>query len=159
MPDIKVLLDKSEKKLDLSTFFGDGAYITIKRLPRTLRKKLQILQMDSALLKVARKLVDGNDLASIAQVSAEKLGQLFIDLPQEEKDIAQRVADEQEIIYLEHGVDQVKHNLTMDGKPFELSVDFWESFEQVALFVIQSIKDFNGEAQSLGEPIENRLIM
>jgi hypothetical protein len=162
MPDIRSLKQNNEKRLDVSTFFGPGAYITMKRLPRTIKKRLAVLNMDGALIKVAKKIMETNDLNDVESMDPAKLGKIYLDLPAEDKIEAQKIADELELIYLIQGIDPLKHNLTEDEKPIELTLDFWEQFERAALFVVASVKEFNsgaGEDMSLGEIPPPSLIM
>ena len=100
MPDIKSLKQSNERQLDLSTFFGQGAYITIKKLPRTVKKRLAVLNMDSALVKVAKKIMETGKMQDIEKMDPAELGKIYLDLPSEDKAEAQSIADELELIYL-----------------------------------------------------------
>lgn len=150
MPDITSRMSGRTKKLDVSQFFGESAYITLIQLKRTERKRIQLLSMSTAVASISRKMAESGGPDNFDPIS---VGRMFLELPEDERNKAAEVSGEIEKIIIESGVHQTNHNLLdNEGKPYPLNIDFWENFPEACQFVIEQSKKFNEDGLPLGEP-------
>lgn len=161
MPDISDLRSSLTKKIDMSEYFGKDAYVMIKKLKKSSKKRIQLLSVDSTLSKIALNIVKDKGFDPKEKMDYVEIGKMYMELPADQRLEAENVAEKIENIYLIEGIDEVDHNLTENDKPLVLDVDFWEMFPEAAAFVIAKIKELNTSLTdySLGESKESSLIM
>jgi len=168
MANYSKILQRNEKKLVIGHFLPDEVkevdengevlnndFITIKKLPHSIKTKMQILATGTVdgdkqkrMYKALKeKGLSFNDLDSLTD--DEKV-ELFInmDVPQKDVNGLTDMTLQMQRLILEFGVDSKKHSF-VDYE--ELDYDFWESMpEAMTLFVIKEIENFS-KGFSLGE--------
>lgn len=137
------------KRIDMSSFFGDGAYIQIKKMSKTIKRKIQLLSFDGAMTKVTKKMIEESEATgkTIEEITSVELGKYFLDLTTEEREKAGEISAMIEELLLIEGVDPLNHNLTNEhGIIITLGVDFWEYFPEPAAFIMNEVKDYNKDS-------------
>lgn len=183
MPSVKNIMVRTEKKLDLTRFFplDEGeteAFITIKKMTKTLDKKLALMANLKMTNKTNQALFDGLEKNGITfeeaknyeSLSDEKknlLVKIYLnaDVDQKEKQAMVDLEEELDRKTFEACIDPEKHNF-YDDKKNKIDVsnyDFWNSLgnSELIKLILESIKEFsndfffkpNGETESDGQSV------
>jgi hypothetical protein len=188
MPTYQNILSSSEKRLDITVYCQDilsegekEVFITIKKMTKTLKRKLQILateKISNASGKALSKIIEDNGL-TLAEIDSfrnktlndpekEKLilkSFLNADINFEEKKKLDDYQNEVEKITFKECVCSKKHNFTdLKGELIDISdYNFWDKLGKdfLVLFIINEIEIFsedffltrNGDVAS-GGPLE-----
>lgn len=152
MPDIKVLKSSEGKRIDLSDFYED-AWLTVKRIPYTIKKQIEKLYIKTPIVQAGKKIAEkqkaGEDIDNIDYLD------MLNEIDDEQYD---KFADNQtqiDRLYIKFGLDPFKHNFTEDGKQIEINDDFVEwvlSNKELATYINKEIQNYN---QSVTIPEEN----
>jgi len=159
MPDINNIIQKNEKRIAMDDYFGEGAYITIKKITRSNNAKMQLLNSESgmtALLVDMYKKGEIKSFESVTELDNREIGIKIMSMPAEVQEKSAQAVKQIEQILFGDCVDPEKHNLTANGEKIILGVEFWEQFSDGAEYVMQKINEFNSEVFCLGESIENK---
>jgi hypothetical protein len=149
--DIGALKNLKEKQVDISSYFGEGEYITVKYINREVYNyvnKMTIKTEDGLLYQEMQKLPETDDRWNLAikNVSAKEL----------EK--ARECSVIVNKLLIEYGLDDKKHTFVDSGKPVKLNYEILNMIggkgSETGLdfynFVLNEIRTFNNGAE-LGE--------
>ena len=175
MAKISQIIEKNEKKLYITRFLPESIiekdengeikdieYITIKKIPYSIKRKIDFLSMGSLsgemgkeiFKKLKEKGLNYSDMQKMSEVEQAELI-LNMKLTNESAENMNKMTVELAQIILSNGVDKNKHTFFDDkGNPIELNYDFWETIgnEDLIKYVIKEIKSFS-KGFSLGEKI------
>jgi hypothetical protein len=142
-----------EKQLDLSHFFGEPAYITIKRLSRDTKQKIQLFSAGSISTKFSQFITAGlekGDIDPEKMADDESIKEQLLKMAQtmtpEELEQSQETLYTVDELYLLNCVDQEKHNFTdKDGNLVKIDKYFFSELipGEVVQFILCEIKSFN----------------
>jgi hypothetical protein len=160
MPNITKLLERTKKRLDLTEFFGEEAWITIKKLNKKTLTRISFSSIDTFSSKMGTELIkqlkEGKKYNKITpEMGDEEAIELLkeMNLTEEKSELMQKAANNIEQIALEMGVDPLEHNFVDEnGKTFEWTYEVWMKIGTQALlkYVVDEIKSFS-QGFSLGE--------
>ena len=157
MPNIGTITARKRKKLDLAEYFNEEAWIYIKIIPRTVKKRMEMLSLDAMTSKLAMKINEGiqnGDIAEDDNIDSTKMAVIIGNLNPEDKKQIEDATRELETLTLESGVDEKEHNFVDEkSNPVLLTPEVWDTMPiEVTNYVIAQVNDFN-TGFSLGKPI------
>lgn len=169
MAKIDLILEKNEKKLNISRFLGadikedDNDFITIKKIPVSIKNKLKFLAFNSFSGNLGKVIFKELKDKSITFEDYEKMNkidqaQIMMNLKLNETDAKEmgKMTNDIAMYLIEYGVHKTNHSFTSsDGKPYHIDYEFFDMLgnEKLTNFVINEIKEFSN-GLCLGELIE-----
>jgi hypothetical protein len=103
MPDINNIIQKNEKRIAMDDYFGEGAYITIKKITRSNNAKMQLLNSESgmtALLVDMYKKGEIKSFESVTELDNREIGIKIMSMPAEvQEKSAQAVKQIEQILF------------------------------------------------------------
>ncbi len=167
MPIIKT--EKKEKKIDISEFFKEEAFITIKYINRDIWRyanRLTLKTIDTLVYqeitnnkeyKQLQKRIENSDgaekiklLNELNQLVGDLTAKKYADVPIEKLTETKKIEFERNKILIENGLDADNHNL-FDEKGQKIKLDY-ETVKELPFFekILNEILKFNGDFD-LGE--------
>jgi hypothetical protein len=178
MANIKNINNLSEKKLILNDFLPveilevipkeeEGPvkykeeYIYIKKLPRTIQKKIQILSSESIKGEKGKNFIkklkaSGYTLNDLKKVNSDNALEFLekVDLDEVDLNELNYTSTEAEKLILNNGINKTKHTFKDEHEnSIELNYDFWEhslNDEALIIYIINEIKKLS-KGFSLGK--------
>jgi hypothetical protein len=166
MPKLTDVNQKLELKLGLTPFFGEEAFITIKRMGKYAFTLLLNKNRNGYSMKMYELLTQWREEnqaedGSIRDITAQEYDDIKKSLSVEDTEQRQTVENEVNLAYFEEGIMPDKHNFTDENdKLIELSGEwFYKKFASLVSpqggtlcdFVITEIVTFNHRGIVLGE--------
>jgi len=163
------LLEGNEKRVDISRFIpvdcqqeGIQDYITIRKLPYIIRKKIETLSMNSISGQTGREMFKylkkaGKNLADIDKMDPLEKMEILMSAKISDDEAKLMATSTAEIVKstINNGVDPIKHTITgSDDKPVSLDYDTLERMGNPALieYLVEQINQLSA-GYSLGEGI------
>jgi Glu-tRNA(Gln) amidotransferase subunit E-like FAD-binding protein len=158
------LLERNEKRIYISKYFGiedeQKEYITIKKLDRSIKKKIQLLSINTISGKTGHNIIKQLKKKGLSIEDLDKIKQtdqldlmLEFDFNKSQADSMTDMTIELEKMILEAGVDPLKHTIeNSKGEKLKLNYEFWNKIgnDDLIEFILNAIKDFS-QGFSLGE--------
>jgi hypothetical protein len=161
MPKIESISNKMEKKIDLSPFFGEEAFITIKKLNKYQFSFLLNKNRQSYSAKLFEICKEWRDDTGADTIPAEEYQKLKLSIGMAEAQEMMRVEDEVDREYYSLSIKPDGHNFTdNDGEIIPITGDwFYTQFSGLSNpegrsmndFIINEIVTFNYTGIALGE--------
>jgi hypothetical protein len=162
MPKIADITNKLEKKIDLTPFFGEEAYITIKKMSKYTFSHLINKNRNGYSMEMYRLLMQWKDENSDKDdITSQEYDAIKKSISVEETEKREAVENEVNMSYFEESIMKTKHNFTDDdGNAVEISGEwFYKEFSNLkdtdrrvlVDVVITEIINFNQSGISLGE--------
>jgi hypothetical protein len=163
------ILERSEKKINVGCFFGEEdekEYITIKKLPYNIKKKLQFLAMNTMSGQTSKMILKemkkrGLKAADIDNLSEEEQIEIMMELKVDQgasESIANMTLETTKYT-IDYGVDPKKHTLYDENDNLvELNYDLISRLGNTYLieYLVKEIKNFS-EGYALGKPSAKEL--
>jgi len=155
---------QKSKKLDVSEFFGEGEFLTIKYIPRDMWQKINrlALKRSDTLLYSEYKKMFGDDNKKDEKKQVERITEIMRGISTEELEEAQAVEEKTNRMIIENGLSENDHSFTNDGKTVKLTADVIQQIGHVASnkisfyeFLISEIRAYNS-GFDLGEKIDKK---
>jgi hypothetical protein len=163
MPNVSKLLAKADKKVDLSKFFNEEAWITIKRIKRDVFKLYSFMVMNGLEMNMAKQYMSDGKNVDINNIDTKKAITTLESINNEDVIKLAENSKQAEKLLLENAVDPDNHNFVgEDEKKIKLNYGFWQTYgavkvdnESMTDYVIKQITEFQRE-NSLGELTEKK---
>lgn len=161
---ISKILEGNEKKVYIDAYLPDGEvgedgklkeveFVTIKKLPFLVKKKILFLSMNSMSGKTTKHIFQamkkqGLKPDNMQELTDDQKYDLMLDMQIEPNAAAEMEKMTVEITksILEHGIKESGHTLFgEDDKPIVINYDFWIEYGNTELvdFLVSEIKDFS----------------
>ena len=158
------------KQVDISAlaFAGEGDYITVKRIDRVIKNKIQLYSANAGTTKFSlflnKRLKSGEvttDSFENDEDFQKEIVSMMQDMSDEEIDRSSNATIEIERLTIDYGIDEDAHSITdMNDVKIKLTYDVIASIgDDFLKLVIKSINEYNAKAGSLGEMITETLDM
>jgi len=119
-------IEKS-KKIDISMYFGEGEFLTIKYIPREVWQKINRLGLkrsDTLLYSEYKKKYGDVDCSDGDKKNdVEKITDVMRGIPVQELEAAQEIEAKTNRMIIDYGLSESDHSFTDGGKPVKLSFD------------------------------------